>query len=136
VQAFEPYVSIALQKGYGRILYAASTRGPTAYTSLIATRDGLEHKADGMRAMTRAIRSMQTWMLTHDPSELAAVVAPYFPHIDASLLDTSIRRYAKAGIWAKEPELSREGFMQLARSVHSGGFVPALCAYEDCVAAL
>ena len=37
VQMFEPYVSMALQAGAGDILYAASARGPTVYTTFLAT---------------------------------------------------------------------------------------------------
>jgi NitT/TauT family transport system substrate-binding protein len=37
-QMFEPYVSMALQRGIGKVLYAASTRGPTVYTTFLATR--------------------------------------------------------------------------------------------------
>jgi len=37
VQLFEPYPAMALQLGAGHILYAASTRGPTVYTTFIAT---------------------------------------------------------------------------------------------------
>ena len=39
VQVFEPFVSMALQEGIGSVLYAASERGPTVYTSFIATRE-------------------------------------------------------------------------------------------------
>ena len=41
VQMFEPYVSMALQMGAGDILYAASARGPTVYTTFLATRDSI-----------------------------------------------------------------------------------------------
>ena len=42
VQMFEPYVSMALQAGIGKILHAPSTRGPTVYTTFLATRDSIE----------------------------------------------------------------------------------------------
>ena len=41
MQAFEPFVSMAERDRAGDVLYAASTRGPTAYTAFIATRAGL-----------------------------------------------------------------------------------------------
>ena len=39
MQAFEPFISMAEKDQAGDILYAASTRGPTAYTAFIATRE-------------------------------------------------------------------------------------------------
>ena len=54
MQAFEPFVSMAEKDGAGGILYAASTRGPTAYTAFIATRDACAKHRDEFAAMTRA----------------------------------------------------------------------------------
>ena len=135
-QLFEPYVSQALAAGGMRILHAASDRGPTAYTSLIATRDGIARQPDAMRAMVRATARMQAWMAVHTAGELADVAARYFPQVARSLFDESIRRYAAAGIWASDPEISRPGFARLAQSVKSGGMVRPLIEYDECVALL
>ena len=54
MQAFEPFISMAEKDGAGDILYAASTRGPTAYTAFIATRDACAKYRDEFAAMTRA----------------------------------------------------------------------------------
>ena len=133
-QLFEPYVSEALAGGGMRILHAASERGPTAYTSLIATRDGVARKPQAMRAMVRATACMQAWMAVHTAGELAEVAAPYFPQVERRLFDTSIRRYAAAGIWASDPVISRQGFARLAQSVQSGGLVRTSATYDECVA--
>ena len=136
VQLFEPYVSMALAEGCGRIVHAASARGPTSYTSLIATRDGVERNKVALRAAIRATARMQVWLAAHDASDLAGVAAPYFPHLAPPLLLSALRRYAKAGIWAKDPAISRPGFARLAQSVLSGGLVNSLPAYEACIAEL
>src|SRR6478672_5051933 len=52
MQAFEPFVSMAEKDGAGGILYAARTRGPTAYTAFIATRDACAKYRDEFAAMT------------------------------------------------------------------------------------
>ena len=49
-QLFEPYASMALQLGAGHILYAASARGPTVYTTFVATKSGIERTAMRLRA--------------------------------------------------------------------------------------
>ena len=58
VQMFEPYVSMALQMGAGDILYAASARGPTVYTTFLATRDSIDRNRAAFSAMIRATRRM------------------------------------------------------------------------------
>jgi NitT/TauT family transport system substrate-binding protein len=58
-QPFEPYASMALTTGAGRILHAASTRGPTVYTTFLATRDSIARNRTAFAAIVRAIRRMQ-----------------------------------------------------------------------------
>ena len=132
-QLFEPYPSMALQLGAGHILYAASTRGPTVYTTFIATKSGIERRRDAFTSMTRAIRRMQAWLTQHDAEELAEITAPFFPDIARNILVSSLRRYGQAGIWARAPDISRQGFMRLGESLLSGGFISRMPTYEDCV---
>ncbi len=110
VQVFEPYVSIALQERFGEVLYAASTRGPTVYTTLIATRDALARNRGGFAAMTRAIGHMQAWLAEHGAEELAAATAPFYPDIPGDLLARALARYRGAGVLG----------------AHAGGFPPGL----------
>ena len=136
VQLFEPYVSTALDGGFGRIVYAASERGPTAYTSLIATRDGVNRNRHAFAAMVRATARMQAWLVAHDAGELAAAAAPFFPGVAPTLFLAALQRYKKAGIWGTTPDISRAGFARLAQSIQSGGFVKTIATYEDCVAVI
>jgi NitT/TauT family transport system substrate-binding protein len=133
VQLFEPYPSMALQEGAGDILHAASTRGPTVYTTFIATRGGIERHRNAFISMTRAIRHMQGWLAEHTAEELAEITASLFPNIARDILVSSLRRYHQAGIWACAPGVSRKGFARLAECLLSGGFIARMPTYEDCV---
>ena len=132
-QLFEPYVSEALATGAGRILYAASTRGPTVYTTFLATRESIARNQTAFAGMVRAVRRMETWLQGHTADELAAAVAPFYPSVAGELLVSALRRYHEAGLWATRPEVSREGFARLATSLLSGGFVSRLHSYDECV---
>jgi NitT/TauT family transport system substrate-binding protein len=132
-QMFEPYVSMALQQGIGKILYAASTRGPTVYTTFLATRDGIARKRSAIATVVQATRRIQAWLHQHSAEDLAEVVAPFYPELAADLLANALRRYRDAGLWAPSPEVSRKGFTRLAESLLSGGFVSRHHAYDDCV---
>jgi NitT/TauT family transport system substrate-binding protein len=132
-QLFEPYVSMALASGAGRILYAASARGPTVYTTFLATRDSVARNRTAFAAMVRAVRRMQVWLQQHGADELAAAVAPFYPSVAGDLLANALRRYHQAGLWAMHPDVSREGFGRLATSLLSGGFVSRMHSYEECV---
>src|SRR5215475_1032640 len=88
-------------------------RGPTVYTTFIATRSGIERHRDEFAGMTRAIGHMQGWLAEHGADELAEITAPFFPQIERNILVSSLRRYAEAGIWAGTPDVSRRGFARL-----------------------
>jgi NitT/TauT family transport system substrate-binding protein len=132
-QMFEPYASMALATGAGDILYAASARGPTVYTTFLATRQGIERRRDAFVAMTRAIRRMQDWLVDHSAEELAQATAHFYPDVARDILVNSLRRYRDAELWARAPEVSRSGFARLATSLLSGGFISRIPQYEDCV---
>jgi NitT/TauT family transport system substrate-binding protein len=133
VQMFEPYVSMALQMGAGDVLYAASARGPTVYTTFLATRDSIDRNRPAFAAMIRATRRMQDWLAERSAEQLADVVAPFYRDVPRDVLASSLRRYRDAGLWARNPEVSRQGFARLADSLLSGGFISRMHTYEDCV---
>lgn len=133
MQAFEPFVSMAERDGAGEVLYAASARGLTVYTAFIASRDGVAKYRGQFAAMTRAIARMLQWIATHSPEEFAEVAAPYFPQTPKDLLARSLGRYRDAGLWAREPAMSREGFDRLGRCFVSGGSLKRAPNFEACI---
>ncbi len=133
MQAFEPFVSMAEQDGAGDVLYAASTRGPTAYTAFIATREACATYSAEFAAMTRATAKMLAWLHANPAEELAKAVAAFFPDIPADILASSLGRYKDAGLWSRETKMIPQGFARLAQSLHSGGFISRMPSYEDCV---
>jgi len=133
MQAFEPFVSMAEQDKAGDVLYAASTRGPTAYTAFIATREGCTESGGVFAAMTRATGKMLEWLYANPAEELAAVVAPFFPDVPRDILARSLDRYKQAGLWSRQTKMIPQGFARLAQSLHSGGFIARVPSYDDCV---
>jgi NitT/TauT family transport system substrate-binding protein len=133
VQTFEPYVSLAEQDGVADVLYAAASRGPTVYTTFIATRESIARHRDAFSGMVRAIARMQAWLAARDDDDLARLVTPFFPDVAPVLMASSLDRYREAGIWSQSPEISRQGFARLADSLRSGGFISQAPHYEACV---
>ena len=133
VQVFEPYPSMALQVCAGDILYTASARGPTVYTTFIARREGFEHHRTAFIRMVHAIQRTQAWLAEHSAEELAEITASFFPNVTRDILVCSLRRYRQAEIWARTPDVSQKGFARLAESLLSSGFIARMPTYEDCV---
>ena len=83
--------------------------------------------------MVRATRRTLSWVAEHSAEELAELVAPVYPTIPREILASSYQRYRNARLWARTPEVSRQGFARLADSLKSGGFISRNHSYEDCV---
>ena len=103
MQAFEPFVSMAEQDGAGDILYAASTRGPTAYTAFIATREACAKYRDEFAAMTRATAKMLAWLYANPAEELATAVTTFFPDVPTDILASSL-----APLQRRRPVVARD----------------------------
>ena len=133
MQAFEPFVSQAEMDRTGTILYAASSRGPTVYTSFISTRSKVAAHRDAFGAVVRALARMQQWLYAHSGKELAEVVASFFPDAPQELLARSLQRYLDASLWAHDTAMSKQGFERLGLSFFSGGLLKRAPVFENCV---
>src|SRR2546422_8299427 len=69
VQLFEPHASRALADG-NAMLYAASSRGPTCYTTFITSRDSASKRREEFAALTRATQAVLDWLAEKGPAEL------------------------------------------------------------------
>jgi NitT/TauT family transport system substrate-binding protein len=132
IQVFEPYASLAVRDG-AKVLYAASTRGPTVYTTFLATRAGIARHRDAFAALTRAMRRMQDWLAENDAAKLAQAVAPFYPDVARDVLTSAMDRYRQGGLWSRSTEVSRLGFARLGESLLSGGYIARAPVYADCV---
>jgi NitT/TauT family transport system substrate-binding protein len=132
VQLFEPYASRALAEG-NSILYAASSRGPTCYTTFITSRESASKHREAFMALERATQAMLDWVAKEGPAELARATASFFPDVPQDLLRPAFERYQGAGLWSRSTAVSKAGFDRLAYSLHDGGFIAHRATYAECV---
>jgi NitT/TauT family transport system substrate-binding protein len=133
VQLFEPYVEALVDSGAGHIWYAASTRGPTSYTTFYACRPLLSARRDECERMVRAIFRTQKWLHAATTRQVADAIGGYFPDLPAPRLMKAIDRYKALGIWGRNPRLPLSGYERLRASLVSGGFVTTGTDYATCV---
>lgn len=132
VQLFEPHASRALADG-NAVLYAASSRGPTCYTTFIASRDSASKRREEFAALTRATQGALDWIAENGAAELARVTASFFPDVPQDLLRSALERYHAASLWPRTTAVSNAGFERLAYSLHDGGFIKHRATYAECV---
>ena len=136
VQLFEPFVSRIEAAGQGNLLYAATSRGVTLYTTFIASKAGAVRNAPAFAALDRAVAAMQQWLFAATPDEIADVVEGLFPGVARSILISVIQRYRSTGVWSSQKEVSVEAFDRLADCLLRGGFIRSPGSFTDCVVTL
>ena len=122
VQTFEPYVSMALRDDLGKILYAASTRGATVYTTFLATRSGIERHRDALLAMSRAIGMHAGLACGAQRRGTGAGEHGFLPACTARHSGELACALSRCRALVAHHEVSRQGFARLAESLLSGGF--------------
>ena len=133
VQLFQPYVEELVSTGAGHIWYAAATRGPTAYTTLVTRRPLLQSRRDELLAMTRAMARTLLWFAATPADDVARALALYFPNLAPELLAGAIGRYRDLGLYSTDPVMRRDGFDRLQAAMRSGGALGRPIPFETCV---
>ena len=132
-QLFEPYVEDLVADGVGHVWYAAATRGPTAYTTLVARRSVLAARRAEFAAMVRGMARALRWMAEAPGTDVAHALAAFFPDVPLPIFATAMDRYRGLGLYAPGPALRREGFDRLQAAMLSGGVLQRAIPFEDCV---
>jgi len=133
VQLFEPFAEELVSAGDGRIWYAATTRGPTSYTSFYARRGMLAERRDELKRMVRALYRTQRWLHVQRPEAVADAVQSFFPTVPAPRLRGAVARYLEIGIWGRNPILPRAGYERLRAGLISARFVRQAASFEQAV---
>lgn len=133
VQVFQPYAEDLLASGDGHVWYAAASRGLTAYTTLNTRRSVLTDKREELLGIVRAMHKTLQWMRATPGSEIAQVLAGYFPDLPQALLAAAIDRYRALELYGPDPVLRQEGFDRLATAMRSGGALKRVIPFAECV---
>jgi len=131
-QTFQPFAERAVQAGCD-ILYAAATRGPTAYTSFYTTRKLAASRREDFRAMSAACQRAVRSVKEEGGAGIAPVLEGYFPDVGRELLAAAIDRYVGLDLYNPTGELARAGFARLRESMLGAGFISRGADYEACV---
>jgi NitT/TauT family transport system substrate-binding protein len=121
-QAFQPFAEEALQAG-GHLLYAAATRGPTAYTCFYTLKRTVERRHDDFRGMVRAVRRAVADAYDRPASETAAALGRLFPEVAPKVMAACIERYRALGLWNGTGVMEEAGFERLRQSMIGSGFI-------------
>ena len=120
--------------GAGHIVTALGDAiGPCAFSSLAAKREWLA--TDAAQAFMRAYRKARAWVISAPAAEVAKLEAPFFPGIDARVLEATIAAYQKLGNWSPQVEISRPDWEAIIDIFLHAGLITRRHRYEDVIVA-
>lgn len=133
VEVFQPYAEELLSGGAGHILYAQASRGPTAYTMLVARRSVIDRRVEEFQAVTLAMRRTLGWFAATPAVEIARALRDFFPAVPQEIFAAAIDRYRALELWCTDPRPNRPGFERLHTAMRSSGALERDISYERCV---
>jgi NitT/TauT family transport system substrate-binding protein len=129
-----PVIDELTADGTGHLVASmGEATGPVPFTSFMATPEVLVRERAMLVGFVRGFHRAQRWMAAASAAEIAAVIAPAFPEIDAALRVRAIERYLTQGTWNRDPLLTRAGYGTLQEILLGGGFIRRRHPFEALV---
>lgn len=129
-----PVIDDLLADGTGHLVVSmGEATGPVPFTSYMATPEKLARARVMLVRFVRGLYRAQRWMAAVSAVEIAAVIAPAFPEIDAAVRVRAVERYIRQGTWNRDPALTRAGYETLQEILLGGGFISSRHPFETLV---
>jgi NitT/TauT family transport system substrate-binding protein len=130
----QPHTEALVQEGAAHLVASmGEATGPVPFSSYMTTERVLRDGRELLVRVTRALYRAQQRLARATADEIAALIAPAFPDVDAELRRRAVARYLAQGTWARDPVLRRPGYEALQQILLDGGFIRRRHRYEDLV---
>lgn len=114
ITIFEPTATVFENEGRGYIVASVGAEaGEIPFTAYFAKKSFIEENPELIQNFVDAIYEGQQWVNSHTPDEIAEVVLPSFPEVDAGVLTQVIARYKEIDAWKTEPTMTEDSFNRL-----------------------
>ena len=134
VALFEPTASATETANAGYIVGSIGAEtGEVTYTTYFATSSYINKNEDVIQGFTNAISKGLKWVENHSASEIADVIATYFPDTARNLLIKVIQNYIDIDPWNSTPVVSEKGFDLLQTIMEDAGQLEKKANFEDIV---
>ncbi len=134
VPLFEPAASQLVKEGRGYIVSSiGKDSGEIPYTCYSATDKFLTQHPDKVEKFLRAVWKGTDYALTHQPREIAELVAPYFEGTGVDLLTEAIKNYQEADVWMTTPVTDKAAFERIQDIMQNADELSRRVSYDDIV---
>ena len=129
-----PFAEELIREGVGHLVSTLGEEsGYICYSSFAATPAYIGANPDTVQAFVRGYYRAQQWVDQSDAAAVAERIAGIFPDYDRAILAGSVERYKRAGVWATDPMIGRDGHDRMRDALIAGGLVRGSHPYEQIV---
>lgn len=131
---FEPHATMLEQKGDGYVVASlGEDSGYVPYTSFCAKKSYLEKNEKLIQSFTNALQKGMDYVQSHEPAEIAKVIAPQFEGTDLETLTTIVGRYHAQDTWKADLIFEESSFDLLQNILEDAKVLEKRVPYEELV---
>ena len=131
---FEPGATALEQEGDGFVVASLGVdSGYVPYTAFSAKDSYMKEHPDVIRGFVAALKKGVEYVTSHEPSEVAELIAPQFPDTDKETMATIIKRYADQDTWKLDLVFEKDAYELLLDILEEAGQLTERPEYEKLV---
>lgn len=137
VSVFEPTASSLEKEGVGYIVASVGKLGGVVpYTAYNARKSYIENNEDVIKGFTKAIDKALVYVKEHSSSEIAEIIASYFPDTSLNDITSIIERYKNIDAWFDSTIISEEDFNHVMNIMENAGELTNRAPYDKLVTSI
>lgn len=134
VTLFEPTASELEKEGYGHIVASVGELGGVVpYTAYNAKKSYIEENPDVIEGFNKAIQKGLDYVFEHSDSEVASVIADYFPDTSKKDLTNIVKRYRDIDSWFTTTYIEEKDFEHIQEIMKNAGYLKEKAPYNKLV---
>ena len=134
VSVFEPTASSLEKQGVGYIVASIGELGGTVpYTAYNARLSYIENNKDVIKGFTKAIDKALVYVKEHSSSEIAEIIASYFPDTSLNDITSIVDRYKNIDAWFGSTTISENDFNHVMDIMENANELTKRAPYEKLV---
>lgn len=134
VALFEPTALQLEKEGYGHVVASlGKLGGEVPYTSYMTKKSYFDNNSDVMEGFVKAIQKGLDYTFSHSDSEIAKIIADYFPDTSLNDLTLVVKRYRENDSWYETTYITEDGFKRVQEIMKNSGELDEFVSYKDLV---
>lgn len=131
---FEPAATALELEGSGKVVASLGVEsGMVPYTAYSAKKSYMKKNPEIIQKFTNAIQKGMDYVNSHEPEEIAKVIAPQFPETDLKTVTMIVKRYYDQNTWKDNVIFEEDSFTLLQNILAEAGVLDVKVPYDTLI---